>query len=128
MLIAGYPPIRFAHSREKQVLRKSKRYAQFLFFFLPKFQHQPPQTYWNSNPSTGREVQSCYNSILFSPILPIILPPRGNHLVCFSQTNSLLTQALQPSPPVQAILYSLLSNPSLTSPTIPRPVLSYGRS
>ena len=32
-LIAGYPPIRFAHSRENQVLRKSKRYAPVFFFF-----------------------------------------------------------------------------------------------
>ena len=35
VVIAGYPPIRFAHSGENQVLRKSKRYASFFFFFLP---------------------------------------------------------------------------------------------
>jgi len=33
-IIAGYPPIRFAHSRENQVLRKSKRYALFFSFFF----------------------------------------------------------------------------------------------
>ena len=31
-MIAGYPPIRFAHSRENQVLRKSKHYVAFFFF------------------------------------------------------------------------------------------------
>ena len=31
--VVGYPPIRFAHSGENQVLRKSKRYASRGFFF-----------------------------------------------------------------------------------------------
>ena len=46
-IIAGYPPIRFAHSRENQVLRKSKRYAPFLFLFFTTegSTHQPTQTY-----------------------------------------------------------------------------------
>jgi len=39
VLIAGYPPIRFAHSRENQVLHKSKRYAPF--FFLLVNLHKP---------------------------------------------------------------------------------------